>query len=189
MPVRKKSRRVKREEKPPLDPAAVALGRRLRAARLKKKMSQVKLARLAGVSPITLFRNEKGEAHAELNTLRRYAQHLGTTLENLLGSEAVSIANKDPNTMTQDTNIPLPVARIIGAIPDVTDEELSFLAKHSRLEEGSVTTEELETLLLARRLSKQPTEANRDAFNANLERRGLEVGMRHTNPTPRKPKK
>jgi transcriptional regulator with XRE-family HTH domain len=189
MAIRKKSRRVKRDEKPTLDPAAVALGKRLRAARLKRKMSQVKLARLAEVSPITLFRNEKGEAHAELNTLRRYAQHLGTTLENLLGSEAVSIASKDPNTMTDDTNIPLAVARLIGAIPDVTDEELKFLSRHSRLEDGSVTTEELETLLLSRRLAKQPTEANREAFNVHLERRGLEAGMRHTNPTPKKPKK
>jgi transcriptional regulator with XRE-family HTH domain len=195
MRVRKKSRPVTRLKKPTLDPVAVALGRRLRTARLKKKMSQTKLAKLAEVSPITLFRNEKGEAHAELATLRKYAQHLGTTLEYLLGSEAVAIpmapkeAPPAPSSTSQDTNIPLAVARLIALIPNVTDEELTYLARYSRLEEGGATTEELETTLLGRRLGKDPSEENRKAFNDHLERRALDDGMRPTNPTPKKLKK
>lgn len=199
MGLRKKSRAVRRQEKPALDPKAVEVGRRIRTARKKKGINQVALAKLAGVSQITVFRNEKGEVHPELLTLRGYAGVLGVTVESLLGSEAMQATGASGRethkelVKTDSQEVPRNVARLLAKIPDLSEEELTFLSRFSRLEEGR-TTEELETILLAMRLAKNPDdETSRAAFNEHLERRATQDGMRTVDiapkPEPRKAKK
>jgi len=192
MRLRKKSRAVTRQGKPALDPIAVELGKRLKAARRKKGIQQVDLAKRAGVSQITVFRNEKGEVHPELSTLRKYAGVLGVSVESLVGAEGMqsmqALQTKEP-LKPDSQDVPRNVARLLGTISDITDEELTFLSQFSRLEEGR-TTEELETMLLSMRLAKSPNEETIKAFNDHLERRATASGMRKVDIAPKpEPKK
>jgi len=191
MRLRKKSRAVSRQGKPALDPDAVELGKRLKAARKKKGIQQIDLAKRAGVSQITVFRNEKGEVHPELSTLRKYAGVLGVSVESLVGTEgmqAMQAKDLKPPIKTDSQDVPRNVARLLGIVPDITDDELTFLSQISRLDEGR-TTEELQTMLLSMRVAKTPNEETIKAINDHLERRALDHGMRKVDiaPKPEKP--
>ena len=62
--------------------------KRIRELRKRKKISQEKLARLAGVSLNTIVKIESGESrHPTIQTMGGIAQALGITLDNLIKKE------------------------------------------------------------------------------------------------------
>lgn len=74
---------------PELTPAAMAarIGTGLRAARVKRHLSQSDLARLVGVSPSSISQAERGQSGLSLETLLHLAGKLNTTLDELLRGE------------------------------------------------------------------------------------------------------
>ncbi|MEW5726037.1 MAG: helix-turn-helix transcriptional regulator [Thermodesulfobacteriota bacterium] len=68
-------------------PALAAIGARLESARWEKNLSMDKLARMAGVSPNTVWNAEKGRKEVTRRTLEKLAQVLEVTLSWLLGLE------------------------------------------------------------------------------------------------------
>lgn len=71
------------------------LGRRIRAAREAKGLSQAEAAREAGIPGHSLWRYEDGRVAPDLENLARVARVLGVTIESLLA---------------EDTNTPAPEA-------------------------------------------------------------------------------
>lgn len=64
------------------------LGRRIRAAREAKGLSQAEAAREAGIPGHSLWRYEDGRVAPDLENLARVARVLGVTMESLLVEEA-----------------------------------------------------------------------------------------------------
>jgi transcriptional regulator with XRE-family HTH domain len=75
--------------RPQLTPAPIAarIGTALRAARLKRHLSQSDLARLVGVSPSSMSQAERGQSGLSLETLLELAGKLNMTLDELLRGE------------------------------------------------------------------------------------------------------
>jgi len=75
--------------RPRLTPAPIAarIGTALRAARLKRQLSQSDIARLLGVSPSSISQAERGQSGLSLETLLDLAGKLNMTLDELLRGE------------------------------------------------------------------------------------------------------
>ncbi len=60
---------------------------RLREWRERRLLTMRELADLAGVGYVTVWRLENGKSEAELRTIRKLAQALGVTAEDLMGEQ------------------------------------------------------------------------------------------------------
>lgn len=86
---------------PPTFPGArrqvVALGARLRSARLRRQMTQAELAARIGVAKATLLKLEAGNPATSLATLLRalHVLGLGGDIDALAASDSVGIAIQD----------------------------------------------------------------------------------------------
>lgn len=60
---------------------------RLREIREKKSMSMKDLADRLGVTPTSVSRYETGEREPDIDTLKRLASILGTTVDELIGGD------------------------------------------------------------------------------------------------------
>lgn len=63
--------------------AIVTIGDQLRAARIKKKMSQYELAQLVGLRPEAISRLEGGKSRGSLASLHKLCPALGLSLDDL----------------------------------------------------------------------------------------------------------
>ncbi len=70
------------------------VGDKVRAARVKKKMSQYELAQQAGVRPEVVSRIETGKSDGSLTSLHRIAPVLGLTLDELTSDSATTAKKK-----------------------------------------------------------------------------------------------
>lgn len=68
--------------------SVVTLGDKVRAARLKKNLSQYELAQQAGVRPEVVSRIETGKSSASLTSLHKIGPVLDLTLEELTKDQA-----------------------------------------------------------------------------------------------------
>ncbi|HET6545750.1 MAG TPA: helix-turn-helix transcriptional regulator [Rhodanobacteraceae bacterium] len=85
---------------------ALALGQRLREARLRRRMPAVTMAGRAGISRATLHRLEKGDVSISLGALQRILQVLG------LGADIDLLARDDVlGRKLQDMALPGPRPR------------------------------------------------------------------------------
>ncbi|MBD0349418.1 MAG: helix-turn-helix domain-containing protein [Thermoleophilia bacterium] len=71
-------------------PVAARIGTALRAARMKRHLSQSDVARLAGVSPSAISQAERGQRGLSLETLLELATKLNITLDELLRGEVAA---------------------------------------------------------------------------------------------------
>lgn len=72
--------------------AVVTLGDQVRDARVKKKLSQLELARLAGVRPEVVSRIETGKSPGSLESLYKIVPHIDLTLDALVKPNAAGKA-------------------------------------------------------------------------------------------------
>lgn len=63
---------------------SVKVRKRIRAIRLKKKMSQGKIARTLGVHPTYVSQIERGVRNVSLKNIERLAKALGVPIEDLI---------------------------------------------------------------------------------------------------------
>jgi transcriptional regulator with XRE-family HTH domain len=68
-------------------PYLLELGLRVRVARVRRRISQDELARVAGISRVTIGSIERGEHAASVLTYRKLAMAFGVTLTALLEEE------------------------------------------------------------------------------------------------------
>jgi transcriptional regulator with XRE-family HTH domain len=68
-------------------PIAARIGTALRAARLKRHLSQSDLARLVGITPSSISQAERGQSDLSLETMLELAGKLNMTLDELLRGE------------------------------------------------------------------------------------------------------
>jgi len=93
-------------------PIAARIGTALRAARVKRHLSQSDLARLAGVSPSAVSQAERGRRGLSLETLLELAGRLNMTLDELLRGELAAgyrlgRRHHPPRRRIADTSEPL----------------------------------------------------------------------------------
>lgn len=101
---------------PPTHPQArrqiLALGKRLRAARLRRKMTQPMLAERVGVSVPTIGKLEDGDPSTSLATMLRVLTVLG------LAADIDLLAAQDPvGRSLQDSELKRPMPRATGRTP------------------------------------------------------------------------
>lgn len=82
-------------------------GKRILAERKKRKLTQIDLAKKAGVATSTIQRYEQQERDPNVETLRKIARALGVPLYDLIDSH-------EPNNNQ--------LARIMSALEELTDE-------------------------------------------------------------------
>ena len=75
-----------------------AIGRRIRAARVRARRTQAELAACADLEPATLSRLETGKRPVSTAILTRIARELGVSVAELLGSSAPT-ATSDEETL------------------------------------------------------------------------------------------
>lgn len=63
---------------------AVIFGTNVERLRLKQKLDVAKFAQMAGVSRPTIYKIERGECDARLSLVRKIADALGVTVQDLL---------------------------------------------------------------------------------------------------------
>lgn len=102
-------------DQPQLTPAPMAsrIGTGLRAARVKRQLSQSDLARLVGVSPSSISQAERGQSGLSLETLLQLAGKLGMTLDELLRGELVTgcrLGRRDHPPLGRATDRSEPIA-------------------------------------------------------------------------------
>jgi DNA-binding XRE family transcriptional regulator len=164
-------------------------------------MRQSLLAKGAEVSPITVFRHEKGEVFPSLETAQKYASVLEVSVESLLGSSAMLPIDKSLEASegspedSEPPDVPRRVARLLSRVGDVSEDELTALtalSKTASLRQFGVA-DELELLLLTLRVSRDYASEDIDALQQHMLRRSAERGLKRVDLTPgtgpRKPKK
>jgi transcriptional regulator with XRE-family HTH domain len=62
----------------------VSIGERVKKLRIRSAMTQVELAKAAGISPNTVWRLETGQHAPQLGTIRKVAQALGVAPHELI---------------------------------------------------------------------------------------------------------
>lgn len=101
--------------RPQLTPAPMAarIGTGLRAARVKRHLSQSDLARLIGVSPSSISQAERGQSGLSLETLLQLAGKLGMTIDELLRGELATgcrLGRRDHPPLGRATDQTEPIA-------------------------------------------------------------------------------
>lgn len=165
-----------------LDPEAVAIGARIRAARKAKDLGQAELARAIGGQNVSVYRHETGAVRPGLDSIVKYAKHLDVTVEWLMhggpgGPELEPVTRmvftrvkaSDPN------EVPMVIAQLLadGRLGRVTPDEIAFLARQARAEPG-LGLDDFEVMLLLRRASSSGSDEDRERLNEALRRQARE---------------
>lgn len=72
------------------------LGTRVKAARLRKGLTQRELANMIGASPSWIYLVEDGQQNAMIHSLRRTSDALGVSLHSLIPPSSVAGAGEQP---------------------------------------------------------------------------------------------
>jgi len=163
------------------------MGARIVAARLAKGLTQAQLAREAESQNVTVYRHEKGLVTPSLDAVVTYARLLEVSVEWIMHGGPGGPVVREPATsklqrvsrQNESGDIPLVVAQLwaSGKLGEVTPEEIAFLARHARQEEGA-TEDDLELALLARRAATTRAKPELEAFNRAVQRQAAERGER-----------
>jgi transcriptional regulator with XRE-family HTH domain len=91
------ARRMKDDENTPRerDEFLDALGARVKAARLRKGLTQKELSTMIGASPSWIHLLEDGQQNAMIHSLRRTADALGVSVHSLLPPSSVASAGEE----------------------------------------------------------------------------------------------
>src|SRR5262245_52832502 len=135
----------------------VAIGKRIRAARLARGIGQATLARSIGKEPVRLYKYEKGLAQPNTEVLMKLAIELDVTVDWLFhggpGGPVPDPALKlKAVTDGQPDDVPFVVAELLASqlVGHVTAEEIAYLARQVSAE-GMTDVDDLEISLLGRR--------------------------------------
>lgn len=169
-----------------LDPEVVAIGARIRQARIAKGMKQAALSQI--ISPgqnVTVYRHEKGTVRPLMVNIMKYAAALDVTSDWIMkggpfgGPEGPAQIESKPLSRVKDADagqVPMVVAQLLASGrlgPDVSVDEIAFLSRHARVEPG-LTADDFEVDLLARRARNTRSEIDLAALNAALSRHVVE---------------
>lgn len=92
------ARRLKDDESTPRqrDEFLDGLGERVKAARLKRGLTQKELSTMIGASPSWIHLLEDGQQNAMIHSLRRTADALGVSLHSLLPPSSIAVSGDEP---------------------------------------------------------------------------------------------
>jgi transcriptional regulator with XRE-family HTH domain len=93
------------------------IGRRLRALRENRNMSQKAVAGLVGMSSPQLAKLEQGETDMRISTLRSLLRALGADFADIVGPEAPEVSARELGRRAQRAGVPADIVkRIVGAV-------------------------------------------------------------------------
>lgn len=166
------------------DRTKLAIGRRIRAARLARGFSQKALARQIGREPVVLWKNEKGVTQPNTDALMKLAVALNVSVDWLFhGGDGGPVPDPELKLRAavdgQPNEVPFVVAELLAGqrLGMVTAEEIAFLARLVTIESMN-DIDDLEVSLLARRAASTRSPADVAAFNTALDRQSKERSER-----------
>jgi transcriptional regulator with XRE-family HTH domain len=124
------------------------IGRRLRALRENRGMSQKAIAGVVGMSPPQLAKLEQGETDMRISTLRSLLRALGADFADISGPNAPEVSAKELGRRAQRAGVPADVVkRIIAAVDP--GQLVDVLARAFGWDAGSILADKLAPPVLA----------------------------------------
>jgi transcriptional regulator with XRE-family HTH domain len=168
------------------------IGRRLRALRENRGMSQKAVANVVGMSAPQLAKLEQGETDMRISTLRSLLRALGATFADIAGPDAPELSVKELTKRAQRVGVPAEVLKRIASavnprqLPDVLARAFRWDPRSVR--EGELTPPVLAApLILKRRGAVQPDDQALLALSESLARRSASVYSRSPGAAPDEP--
>jgi transcriptional regulator with XRE-family HTH domain len=124
------------------------IGRRLRALRENRGMTQRAVAKVVGMSSPQLAKLEQGETDMRISTLRSLLRALGASFADIAGPQAPEISGKELTKRAQRAGVPAEIVKRIASRVDPS-HLLDVVARAFRWDPRSILADELEPPLPA----------------------------------------
>ena len=143
------------------------IGRRLRALRENRGMSQNGVANVVGMSAPQLAKLEQGETDMRISTLRSLLRALGASFADIAGPDAPEVSVKEITKRAQRVGVPAEVVkRIAGAVDP--RELLDVLGRGFGWNAGSILADKLTPPVLAAAVTLKRRSTTKDEGQALL---------------------